>query len=372
MQPALAPPAPARILAPSASAGLPGALFAHYYQHAYQAEPVPALATYAPAPTQAHVLGIPAISYSSAYCQTASLQMLDRNPTRAALDVHDYNWLTGFTYGALYQNDITSFLPYNDPEVCFQPAVRELGLQRRFYVTGSADEFGQFLKHLLANQQPVRVALNGNYLLGRPGFFPHAVVVVGYEGDNILYHETGVCDRHLSHHPGERTTLAALLTAAAQLSTTFRHPWRYTLTVLEPLLGPPLGQEAPPPAVRNGRALAGTVSPFAHTGVQALRALAHHLLAQQVAATTWKQVRFRFAAGVYTRRDNAAYLRRESALGRTLAPAADWLAASGEHFAAIVTLLDQPSPVPAAIVAEHLLAVADLEDRVAHLLLQAR
>jgi hypothetical protein len=370
MQPALAPSAPARILAPGASTGPAGALFAHYYQHAYQAESVPAPATYAPSPPRAHVPGVPAISYASAYCQTASLQMLDRDPTRAALDVHAYNWLTGFTYGALYQNDINSFLPYNDPEVCFQPAVRELGMQRRFYVTGRADEFGQFLKHLLASQQPVRVALNGNHLLRRPGFFPHAVVVVGYEGDTIRYHETGLCDRYLPHHPGEQTTLADLLTAAAQLSAAFRHPWHYTLTVLEPTLSCSSGHETPPPAVRNGRALAGTATPFAHTGVQALRALANYLQAKPVAATTWKQVRFRFAAGVYTRRDNAAYLRREPVLSRRLAPAADWLAASGEHFAAIVALLDQLNPVPAAVVADHLLAVADLEDQVAHLLLQ--
>jgi len=345
---------------------------AGYYQQLYQPRPVPPASSYPAPPAQARVAGVPAISYANAYCHTASLQMLDRDPARAGLDVHAYNWLTGFTYGAYFGGELGSFLPYNDPEVCFQPAVRELGLRRHYYVTSDEAAFGHYLRHLLARQLPVRVALNGHVLLGRPGFFPHAVVVVGYTETDIIYHETGVLDRHLPAPAGERTTLARLAEAAAQMQAAYRLPWRYTLTVLLPDPAPadPAGL---PAAGRNARALLGHAAPLASTGAQALRALAAHLLARPVAPGAWAAVRFRFAAGVYTRHDNAAFLRRQPVPGHDLAPAADCLAASAQHFAAIGAALAQPEPASgaAAAVAGHLLAAADLEERAARLLLAA-
>jgi hypothetical protein len=359
---------PAASLAPPRLAPAPAGppALATYYQQRYQAQPVPAAGSYPAPPARARVAGVPAISYANAYCQTASLQMLDRDPARAATDVHAYNWLTGFTYGAYVEQDVASFLPYTDPEVGFQPAVRELGLARHYYVTSDEAAFGLYLKHLLASGQPVRVALNGHALLGRPGFFPHAVVVVGYEADDILYHETGVRDRYEAAPAGERTPLARLAQAVAQMQAVYHYPWRYNLTVLAP--GP---LAAPAAARRNGQALAGWATPGASTGAQALRTLARLVLAGPVAPATWQQAHFRFAAGVYTRRDNAAFLRREPLAGRQLAPAAAWFEASADHFAGVVAELDQPGAVRQTLVADHLLAAAALEERVAHHLLGA-
>lgn len=336
---------------------------AGYYQHVYQAQGVPAAASY-PAPPPRHQLaGLPCISHRNAYCQTASLQIIDR--AHASPDIHYYNWLTGFTYGAHFQHELGSFLPYGDPEVGLQAAAPALGLRRRYCVTNDVAAFGRFLRHLLAHGLPVRVALNGHLLLGKPGFFPHSVVVVGYDGDEVAYYETGNQDRYLLGHAGERAPLAALAEAAAQLQAAYHYPWRYNLTVFEPTAAPaPALTPAAVAAVWHGHSatLRGTRTPFSATGAQALRALAEHVQARPPAPAAWAQAQGRLAAGAYTRRDNAAFLRRHRPGHAGLAAAADHFEASAAHFAAL-----GQAPAHAA---DHLRAAAALEERIADLFAQ--
>lgn len=347
----------------------PSAALAQAYQQFYQPQPIPPRAADAVLPDQHQLTDVVCHSYANAYCQTAGLQMMHRGGSG---DIHTYNWLTGFTYGAHFQQHISSFLPYNDPEVCFQPALLELGLQRRYYVTNDAAEFGHFLRVLLLQQLPVRVALNSHLLLGKPGFFPHAVVVVGYHADELAYYETGGLDRHLLNHPGERTTLATLAQAAAQMQEVYQYPWRYNLTVYEPLAEPAAPASGSLAGPRNGRSLAGARTPGASSGAQALRALAEHIGAQPPAPSAWQLVQSRFAAGMYTRRDNATYLRRQlSAAAAWANPAAAALEASSQCFAAIMQVLAQPGPTDGDWVANQLLAAATYEEQVAELLLNS-
>ena len=106
-------------------------MMGRYYRGAYLPVEVQALS---PAPTSARVNGVGWRCVDLPLCQSVALQMI------AAVHGADcprryFDFLMGFTYGAMYSR-ATGFLPAGvDPEIGLISAAPCLGLDRRYYVT---------------------------------------------------------------------------------------------------------------------------------------------------------------------------------------------------------------------------------------------
>jgi len=154
---------------------------------------------------KAFIEGITGFSYETPYCQSASLQTIHSLYTNTE-SIDYYNWIMGFTYGAYFHNyvGVWSFIPANDPELGLKRASNHLGFNRKYYTSNNLNLYTQFVKHLLSNNNPIRVAVNSSVIQNQEGFLPHSIVLLGYDLENIFYHETGGSDSIIKKHRGEK------------------------------------------------------------------------------------------------------------------------------------------------------------------------
>jgi hypothetical protein len=262
-------------------------------------------------PTQYHLEDVPWIATREWYCQANSLAMVAAQHGTGASTGH-CSFLMGFTYGAVEVPGSVGMNPFTDPEQGFAVAAPYLGLVRRYYVTNDDELYLDALRHLLSRGYAVRVALDVAVLYDLERQLPHSDLLVGYDETGFYYYET-VClpefpcnPRHLP--PGEqglRVSDQTLLDAVLAQAKMFSYPWRYSLTIFEQ--GPAEGNRGPI-WTRNGNLLIGGAQYGPRQGADAIDKLAD-VIEKRGASVDASEVRWGLEAAVFTRHDNAAYLR---------------------------------------------------------------
>lgn len=208
---------------------------------------------------------IPHISYKDAYCHTAILEMLQRGKNTIGY----YNWVTGFTYGAYFNGEVRSFMPYQDPEVLFQERASYLGLDSKYYVTKNSSAFINEVERLVANKTAVKVPVNYDYLKNLPTFDAHTELIVGYDEKHFYYLEPGEEDRNIPNSNGKKILKLEILNAIESLSKEFAYPWKYSFMIFKDCEGNK-SNDLKEIIIKNSRLLKGKSSgPYAE-GVQAL------------------------------------------------------------------------------------------------------
>lgn len=200
-----------------------------YYKDSYEPQYI---TTVNSSKVNSHTIpGLTCYSYSTPYCQSASLQ-ISHSTIEANNDINYYNWIMGFSYGAYFNKmvGIRSFIPYNDPEIGFIQGQEYLGYNREYLVSDDSALFVSKLRELLKKDMPVRVAINSSILSGQNGFYPHSIILVGFNLDTICYFETGMGNRAIKNYEGEKITINQLIPSIKSFCTVYNHPWSYQLT----------------------------------------------------------------------------------------------------------------------------------------------
>ena len=150
-------------------------------------------------PAKHHLDDVPWFATEGAYCQSNSLQMIAAQ--KGIEEPRGYfDFLMGFTYGAVEMPGRMGFFPYTDPETGFVVAAPHLGLQRRYYVTDDEALYIDALRYYLAQGYPVRVGLDAAVLYDLEEEMPHSEVLVGYDETGFYYYET-VCVPEMGCEP---------------------------------------------------------------------------------------------------------------------------------------------------------------------------
>jgi hypothetical protein len=308
-----------------AASGLVGwRLLVTFFQHQYYRE------SYAPIaltsddigdyPASHHLDDVPWIATREWYCQANSLAMVAaQHGIDASTD--RCSFLMGFTYGAVEVPGSVAINPFTDPEHGFIVAAPYLGLARRYYVTDDETLYLDALRHYISQGYAVRVALDVAVFYDLESQLPHSDLLVGYDETGFTYYETvclpGVpcepCQRlaegsRRSLPPGEEGLWVSdqtLLDAVLGQAEMFSYPWRYSLTVFE---AGPVEDDLGPIWTRNGDLLMGGTQYGPRQGAGAVDELAARIEKRGVRVDV-SDVRWGLEAAVFTRRNNAAYLR---------------------------------------------------------------
>jgi hypothetical protein len=262
-------------------------------------------------PVEHHLAGVPWITAEKQLCQSTSLQMI------AAVNGVDYprpyhDFLMGFTYGASRVPGM-GFSPLgSDPEIDMQFAAPYLGLARLYYVSKDRAVFCSALRTFLAQDLPVRLALDMGSLYGEVKFIAHSVVLVGYDAGGFYYYETVACPPATApageRQPGEKGQYVSeetLLKAIERLSSTLRYPWRYALTIFE---AAETLEDLRPVWARNGSLLLDENKYGPKMGVRVLEELADEIIRDGV-KFPFATIRDGLDLAVTVRQDNANFLR---------------------------------------------------------------
>jgi hypothetical protein len=289
-------------------------------------------------PAEHHLEDVPWFATEEAYCQSNSLQMIAAQQGIEEPRGH-FDFLMGFTYGGTEVPGELTFLPYSDPETGFVFAAPYLGLVRRYYVTDDDALYLDALRYYLSRGYPVRVGLDMGVLYGAEEQLPHSEILVGYDEAGFYYYET-VCTSPASCEPGRRPPgdegLYApdqrLLDAVLGQATLVSYPWRYSFTIFEPRA---LEENLGPVWTRNGQLLVGGAQYGPRQGADAIEALAARVEERGV-KTDVAANRLGLEAAVYTRRDNAAYLRETFAGQPDLERAAALFSRAADDYQAVL------------------------------------
>jgi hypothetical protein len=228
-----------------------------YYDEKYQPQEL-SLDAVQGLPNEHHISGVPWITSQWQLSQSTSLQMI------AAYYGVDYprpyhDFLMGATYSANRLPEM-GFSPLSsDPEIGMQVAAPYLGLARRYYVSDDWSTFCAALRTFLAQDQPLRLAVDMGVLYEQPEFIAHSIVLVGYDAGGFYYYESvarpPASVEAGSRPPGEKGLAvpeAVLERAVGGMSGVLKYPWRYALTVFEPA---ETEQDLRPVWTRNGNTL---------------------------------------------------------------------------------------------------------------------
>lgn len=252
---------------------------------------------------------MPWFATEEAYCQSNSLQMIAAQ--KGIEEPRGYfDFLMGFTYGAGEMFGGTGFFPYTDPETGFVVAAPYLGLVRRYYVTDDEGLYLNALRYYLSQGYPVRMGLDAAVLYDLREKMIHSEVLVGYNETGFYYYETACkalasCKPRPPGEEGLRVSDQILLNAVMGQAKIFSYPWRYSLTIFEE---GPLEEDVGPIWARNGQALIGGAQYGPRQGADAVEGLAARIEKRGVKVDV-SEICFGLEAAVYTRRDNATYLR---------------------------------------------------------------
>ena len=313
-----------------------------YYQEAYAPLEL-ATASIGDYPTEHHLDDVPWFATEETYCQSNSLQMIAAwkgiEKPRSYFD-----FLMGFTYGAIEVPNGIGLLPFTDPETGFVIAAPYLGLVRRYYVTDDEALYLEALRYHLSQGYPVRVALDAAVLYDLGYQLPHSEVLVGYDETGFYYYET-VCMAgfpckpcHLP--PGEqglRVSSEKLVDAVLGQAQIFSYPWRYSFTVFDE---GSVEDDLWPIWEHNGQLLISGAQYGPRQGADAIEELAAVIEKRGVEIDA-SEVSFGLQALDFTRRDNAAYLREAFAGQADIERAADLFdEAAGLYAGALAALED--------------------------------
>ena len=343
-------------------------LFYDHFERSY--DPVDLEEELIPPPPNHHrIAGVPWISHDEVYCQSTILQMV------AAYHgieepIEYFNWLMGHTYSAFHKGSFYTFVPMYDPEMGLMTASPYLGLERTLYATNDRDLAMRAARSFLSRGYPVRVPLDYSILTGDRFFFPHAELLVGYEGDEFLYHEPGFSDRNTYGEEPLRIAADTLMDAVLSHTGEYGYSRRYYFCVFQPA-----EPRRDPEWIRhrNGDMLiGGRVFMRIVQGEMAYHNLAAEIDAGRVPEWAWREVLYLWMdAGRYPREDNARFIRSRFSHDRDLLDVADLLGESAARYARICAIIDHRSPPSTdeqREISSTLVAIGEIERRAGELL----
>ncbi len=312
-----------------------------YYQETYLPQELTA-ASLGAYPAAHHLQDVPWIATRETYCQSNSLAMIAAQHGMEVTSSQS-GFLMGFTYGATEIPGVVGLNPFTDPEAGFVVAAPYLGLERRYYTTDDQALYLSALRYYLSRGYAVRVALDVAVLYDLEDQLPHSDLLVGYDEAGFYYYET-VClpgfpcePRHSP--PGEKGLWVSdqkLIDAVLSQAKQFAYPWRYSLMIFET---GPLQDDLKPIWTRNGQLLNGGAPYGPRQGVDAIEKLAAALEERGTRVDT-AEVRWGLEAAVFSRRDNAVYLRTAFPQQTDIEHAADLFDQAAEAYHQALALLE--------------------------------
>ncbi|MCX7783285.1 MAG: hypothetical protein N2318_06525 [Meiothermus sp.] len=285
-------------------------------------------------PLSYHLQDVPWCCTREAYCEANTLQMIAHQSGKAA-SRDEVNFLMGFTYGGSAMPGRVGFTPCADPEPGHAVAAPYLGLVRHYYVSDHAQDYLRALRFHLSQGHPLHVPLDYGVLYERKEFIPHSNLLVGYDPTGFYYYETvaleGISLEPGLHAPGEQGWWVPdekLLEAVASQSRHFRLPWRYAFALFEPW---PAQSDLKPIWRRNARLLMGSEKYGPKQGAAAIEQTARQIQKRWRTLKPTQLERF-LQAAVYTRHDNADFLRARFGGDESLMRAANLLEQAGQNY----------------------------------------
>lgn len=275
-----------------------------YYKISYKPEAIKQK-NYNNIPDSSFVNNTPCISYKTAYCSSASYQMIGYQKGLTK-DIGFYNWVMGFTYGALYITKTKAFIPYNDPETGYVAAQSYTALKRHYLISNDSLRFIKAVKYYISKNEPLRVGLNPAILLHIKGFSPHSELIVGYDRDSVYYYETGISDRKLNGFRGESCTWHDFLLSVSSFCKGMGYTWKYNISTFEPIVVDTL--DLIKCSKRNGELLIGDkIGPYIRTGSFALKDWGS-FIREYEKGLNWDYISIWTEEAGIIRKDNAEYL----------------------------------------------------------------
>jgi len=295
-------------------------------------------------PPSHHLRDVPWFSTRETYCEANTLQMI-AHQKGSAVSRDEVNFLMGFSYGAsgmpgggLFRQAKIGFSPFTDPEPGQAMAAPYLGLLRCYHVTRDPRLYLRALRFYLSKGHPLHVPLDYAVLYGLKDFFPHSDLLVGYDPTGFFFYET-VCLEGVPLEPGVRApgeqglrvSNEKLLKAVLSQSRQFRFPWRYAFALFEP---GPIQSDLGPVWARNARLLMGGEKYGPKQGADAIEQTAAQIRKQ------WRRARpaelhMFLESAVYTRHDNADFLRARFTGDERVVRAANLLERAAQRYALI-------------------------------------
>lgn len=277
-------------------------------------------------PDSCWITGIKWKSDPRAYCATVSFQM-----ACAAEGVErplEYlNWLTGYTYGAFFGQDLRYFYFGSHTHPGIEFGAPYLGLKRVYLSAPDREDYVRAIKTQIARGKPVEVGLNSNSLYGHQGFSPHSNLITGYNERSFFVYETSASQYvktvRSTEETGNLMPVERLIQAVEEMKN---EPAAYTFTILEH--GDKRTDEK---AIwrRNGHLLVGR-GEEPKTGANAIHAAAERVRSGALRPEEGWNLRYMLERGGYSQKDNAAFIRQQDPKAPELEKAADLLAESGE------------------------------------------
>ena len=225
---------------------------------------------------EAHVTGVPWISYNKSYCASTCLQMIAykydiKEP------VEYFNFLMGFTYGASLEtfDNIATFIPGLDPIPGFRQASSYLGLQYHYLVTSDRKLFLDTCKYLVSQDIPVILPVDAGKLYNLSYPAPHFILLVGYKDKAIYVYEPVMGQEKFSfNEKGLEFSEETIMEANKALNKLFHMPWKHSLIYFVKK-GEPV-KDLTPLLKILGEAQIGSKFFTVFTGAKAVKALANY------------------------------------------------------------------------------------------------
>lgn len=311
-----------------------------YYKDSYH--PIQLGKTNNQPPKKHFIEGITCFSYDNPYCQSASLQMFN-SLNSDSLSIHYYNWVMGFTYGGYFHNyvGIRSFLPSNDPEIGLIQAEEYIGYKKKYYITNSEEQYKLAIKQNLSENKPLRIALNSATMVDEADFYPHSILLVGYNEDNIIYYETGGENRTLKNYEGKTIKWQQFLKSVISISEGFNYPWKYQLTEFDKVAFVEQLKIHTDTSLfeTNGFWLKGDNFGPVAIGAKAIESLASYIAKNGIKEYEMDYLKKTLMMGERNRNDNAMFLKKTS--NKKLLELASYMAKSSKLFTEALNSLEK-------------------------------
>ena len=300
-----------------------GRYFKHkYYYDAYKPQRLEAqvIGSFSP---EYHIQGVPWISHEKAYCHSTTLQMISyKHGIEKPVDY--YNFIMGWTYGAVYPGGQFGFGPYNDPIPSSIAAAPYLGLEMRYLTTNDPVLFTNASRFYLSEGYPIGIQLNAAMLWNEEEFFPHSELLVGYDESGFYYFETLGEEQFIQDTEGLKVSDQLLIEAVTNINEEFARPWKFALTIYDE------GERKEGLAevwMRNGEGLIGSKFWYIANGALAIKEFASDIKESGEIKNLWA-----LEVLSYTRLDNAVFLEQYFADDKEIKDAAELLRQADECY----------------------------------------
>lgn len=256
-------------------------------------------------PKEKHLKGLYWYSTQKEYCHSMALKMLFQDYDN---DVNFYNWITGFTYGFTFKDNLQSLRPYNDPELGIPMASNYMGYTSTYIKAKSYDEGKRIIVDLINREIPIKVPVDYCILTEKDGFIPHTEVIIGYDESGVYIYETGEEDREIMGSLGIHYEYNKFFKSIERISEYFGYPWILAMMMFERKLDYNKEFYENQILMRNGKSLVGFRSGPYIQGSYGIEEFAECIVRNQ--SVTSDELLKIVSKLAYIRGDNALFLLR--------------------------------------------------------------